>query len=124
MCTPKEVVEPKARPVSAFRRRENPNDTVSFIPTEEPEFLENHAASFQVQQVKPVLKHEYLLNRKEQELLNKQSYVDQKAKEVIQLPDDALINNFEVDFKEEKETPLAGGIKGIKALRVARDEIN
>ena len=40
------------------------------------------------------------------------------------MPDDSLINNFEVDFTEEKETPLVGGIKGIKALRVAMDEIN
>ena len=76
MRKPKEVLEPKARPVSAFRRKENPNDKVTFVPTEDPEFLQNHSASFQVQQVKPVVKPEYLLTRKEQEALNKQAYVD------------------------------------------------
>jgi len=29
-----------------------------------------------------------------------------------------MIRNFEVDFQEEEELELAGGIKGIKALRL------
>jgi hypothetical protein len=29
-----------------------------------------------------------------------------------------MIRNFEVDFQEEEELVLAGGIKGIKALRL------
>lgn len=44
--------------------------------------------------------------------------------EIIYLPDDTLIRNFEVDFKEEEELTYAGGIKGIRALRVQRDLIN
>jgi hypothetical protein len=38
--------------------------------------------------------------------------------EVIFLNDDIMIRNFEVDFQEEEELVLAGGIKGIKALRL------
>lgn len=56
--------------------------------------------------------------------MERRAFIDTKAKEVIQLPDQSQINNFEVDFKEEQSTPLVGGIKGIKALRVARDLIN
>ena len=29
-----------------------------------------------------------------------------------------MIKNFEVDFDEEEELALAGGIKGIRALRI------
>jgi hypothetical protein len=35
-----------------------------------------------------------------------------------------MIRNFEVDFEEEEELAYAGGIKGIRALRVQRDAIN
>jgi len=34
-----------------------------------------------------------------------------------------MIKNFEVDFQEEEELTYAGGIKGIRALRVQRDLI-
>ena len=34
------------------------------------------------------------------------------------------MKNFEVDFGEEEELTYAGGIKGIRALRVQRDLIN
>ena len=44
--------------------------------------------------------------------------------EVIHLADETLIHNFEVDFQEEEEVTYAGGIKGIRALRVQRDLIN
>jgi len=44
--------------------------------------------------------------------------------EIIYLADDTLIRNFEVDFKDEEELTYAGGIKGIRALRVQRDLIN
>lgn len=35
-----------------------------------------------------------------------------------------MIRNFEVDFEDEEELVLAGGIKGIKALRLQRELIN
>jgi hypothetical protein len=38
--------------------------------------------------------------------------------EVIFLNDETMIRNFEVDFAEEEELTYAGGIKGIKALRL------
>ena len=44
--------------------------------------------------------------------------------EVIKLQDEVMIRNFEVDFEEEEEIRYAGGIKGIKALRMQRDLIN
>ncbi len=34
-----------------------------------------------------------------------------------------MIQNFEVDFGPEEELEMAGGIRGIRALRVQRDAI-
>lgn len=50
--------------------------------------------------------------------LSQKSYIETVPNEVIFLNDDILIRNFEVDFQEEEELVLAGGIKGIKALRL------
>ena len=38
--------------------------------------------------------------------------------EVIHMADETVIRNFEVDFEEEQEVTYAGGIKGIRALRI------
>ena len=35
-----------------------------------------------------------------------------------------MIRNFEVDFEEEQELTWAGGVKGIRALRMQRNQIN
>ena len=53
-----------------------------------------------------------------QDELSQKSYIETVPNEVIFLNDDIMIRNFEVDFKEEEELVLAGGIKGIKALRL------
>jgi len=50
--------------------------------------------------------------------LSQKSYIETVPNEVIFLNDDTMIRNFEVDFQEEEELVLAGGIKGIKALRL------
>ena len=39
-------------------------------------------------------------------------------REVVTAVDGTLIQNFEVDFGPEEELMLAGGIRGIRALRV------
>lgn len=46
------------------------------------------------------------------------AHIDAIPNEVILLADQTVIRNFEVDFGEEEELVLAGGIKGIKALRM------
>lgn len=53
-----------------------------------------------------------------------ESYLESKPNESIQLSDATVVKNFEVDFDEEEEVAYAGGIKGIRALRVQRDLIN
>jgi hypothetical protein len=51
------------------------------------------------------------------------NYVESLPNEVIHMADNTMIKNFEVDFQEEEELTYAGGIKGIRALRVQRDLI-
>ena len=46
------------------------------------------------------------------------SHIESVPNEVIFLNDETMIRNFEVDFAEEEELTYAGGIKGIKALRL------
>ena len=50
-------------------------------------------------------------------------FVDTANKEIIHVEDGSLIQNFEVEFEEEEELVMAGGIKGLRALRVQRDLI-
>ena len=48
-----------------------------------------------------------------------------KPSEQTRANDGALIINYEVPIEEEEEkVALAGGIKGIRALRMQRDAIN
>ena len=51
-------------------------------------------------------------------------FLETKPNETIHLDDKSMIRNFEVDFEEEEELAYAGGIKGIRALRVQRDAVN
>ena len=51
-------------------------------------------------------------------------FLETKPNETIRLDDKSMIKNFEVDFEEEEEVTWAGGVKGIRALRVQRDQIN
>jgi hypothetical protein len=51
-------------------------------------------------------------------------FLETKPNETIRLDDKSMIRNFEVDFEEEEELAYAGGIKGIRALRVQRDAVN
>ena len=44
-------------------------------------------------------------------------------REVIQINEGFQIQNYEVDFGPEEELVMAGGIRGIRALRVQRDAI-
>ena len=52
-----------------------------------------------------------------------QELVDTANREVIHVEDGSLIQNYEVDFQEEEELVMAGGVKGLRALRVQRDLI-
>ena len=44
--------------------------------------------------------------------------MDVANREIIHVEDGSLIQNFEVDFPEEEELVMAGGVKGLRALRV------
>ena len=44
-------------------------------------------------------------------------------REVITTIEGTLIQNYEVDFGPEEELMMAGGIRGIRALRVQRGAI-
>lgn len=44
-----------------------------------------------------------------------------KPQEKIKATDGICIQNYEVDYQEEEEIVMAGGIRGIRALRVQRD---
>lgn len=44
-------------------------------------------------------------------------------REVFHTEEGTLIQNFEVDFGPEEELVMAGGIRGIRALRVQRAAI-
>ena len=50
-------------------------------------------------------------------------YTETAPREVITTEEGALIQNFEVDFGPQEELVMAGGLRGIKALRVQRDAI-
>jgi hypothetical protein len=56
-----------------------------------------------------------------QEELQSKSHIELMPNEVIFMNDETMIRNFEVDFAEEEELVYAGGIKGIKALRLQRE---
>ena len=45
-------------------------------------------------------------------------HTETAPREVIAIDEGALISNYEVDFGPEEELVMAGGIRGIRALRV------
>ena len=45
-------------------------------------------------------------------------HTETAPREVIVIDEGALIQNYEVDFGPEEELVMAGGIRGIRALRV------
>ena len=49
--------------------------------------------------------------------------IETANREVIHAEDGVLIQNYEVDFEDEEELVMAGGLKGLKALRLQRDLI-
>jgi hypothetical protein len=69
-----------------------------------------------------------VLSQKEQEQLDAseagKTYLESVPNELIQMPDELQIRNFEVDFTAEQEIRYASGVRGIKALRMQRDLIN
>ena len=48
----------------------------------------------------------------------KKEHTETAPREVITIEEGALIQNYEVDFGPEEELVMAGGIRGIRALRV------
>ena len=47
-----------------------------------------------------------------------QEIVETANREVIHVEDGTLIQNYEVDFTDEEELVMAGGLKGLRALKV------
>ena len=72
-------------------------------------------------------KKRILLSKKEQEKhdleMAQKDKLEKAPKEIITTEEGAMITNFEVEFGEEEEITFAGGIRGIRALRVQRDLI-
>ena len=58
----------------------------------------------------------------EQEQSNK-DVINDAPQEVVHTEEGALIQNFEVDFQEEQEVRMIGGIRGLKALKQQRVEL-
>ena len=50
-------------------------------------------------------------------------HTDALPREIIKTEEGSLIQNYEVDFGPEEELVMAGGIRGIRALRVQRSAI-
>ena len=73
-------------------------------------------------------KKKIMLSKQDQARLAKekeeQELVETANREIIHVEDGSLIQNYEVDFPEEEELVMAGGVKGLRALRVQRDLIN
>lgn len=89
-----------------------------FTPTNEPEFFESHENNYDVEQNK--VKKKILVPKSMQDRMQEQKpYLETKPNETIKMQDSSMmIKNFEVDFNEEEELTWAGGVKGIRALRV------
>ena len=50
-------------------------------------------------------------------------HTETAPREVFHTEEGAMIQNFEVDFGPEEELVMAGGIRGIRALRIQRSAI-
>ena len=50
--------------------------------------------------------------------------IETVPREITHTQDGGLIQNYEVDFEAEQELVMAGGIRGIRALRLQRNLIN
>ena len=75
------------------------------------------------------IKKKILLSKVDQEKADAQdaekTYIEAVANEVIKIKNDEMVvRNFEVEFADEEEIRYAGGIKGIKALRMQRELIH
>ena len=109
--------------MTPIRKQFNHNTWKSeYVSTDKPEVLIVSEGHDQVEQHKP--KQKIALNNKErteQELKeqNKNFLVD-APQEVVTTQEGTLIQNFEVDFVEEKEIRMIGGVKGLQALKQQR----
>jgi len=58
-----------------------------------------------------------------QEAEGAKEHTELAPREVLRTEEGNLISNYEVDFGPEEELMMAGGIRGIRALRVQRKAI-
>ena len=94
--------------------------------TDEAEFKVEATGAEQVEQIRA--KKKIMLSKQDRARLaaakEEQELIETANREVIHVEDGSLIQNFEVDFPEEEELVMAGGVKGLRALRVQRAQIN
>ena len=87
--------------------------------TNEPELLIVATGDEEVHQIKPTKK--IALNEKEKKAIQvaeeSKTFLKDAPQEVVKTGEGALIQNFEVDFVEEQEVRMIGGIRGLKALK-------
>lgn len=123
-------MEPLKRPASAYRKVFNTKTwSDDLVETNEPEFfVRTDATSLQPQQVRP--KKKVAISQRDKEALmamqkaeGEKEHTELAPREVIQTEEGSLIQNYEVDFGPEEEIMMAGGIRGIRALRVQRQAI-
>jgi hypothetical protein len=93
---------------------------------DEPEFVSRATGEESIEEIR--IKKKILLSKqdqqKEEEIDAERTYIESVPNEVIKMEGDCLIRNFEVEFVNEEEICYAGGVKGIKALRMQRDLIH
>lgn len=95
------------------------------MPSDQPQLLIVSDGTDAVQQLKP--KQKIALNAKEKKAIEEaeqtKHFLTDAPQEVVTTQEGALIQNFEVDFGEEKEVRMIGGVRGLKALKQQRDEL-
>lgn len=117
------------RPGSAYRKVFNPKTwNEDFVETNEPELFIRGDVNKQPEQIRPKKKvaigqRDVDAQKAEKVADDKKVYTEALPRECIQTNEGHLIQNFEVDFGPEEELVMAGGIRGIRALRVQRDAI-
>ena len=110
--------------MSAYRRNfDHRTWTNSYEPTEEPE-IKILSGNERVEFTNVKKKNLELLTKKErgqiEAALKTKDYMDTIPKEMIfcNEEDGSVIHNFEVEFEQEEELAMTGGLRGIKALRM------
>ena len=124
---PKNSTEVPTRPATAFRKVFNPRTfNEELVETTEAELYIEGDIQAQIESTEQVRPKKKVVINKRDEAMQKaldaeranKAHTETAPREVIAIDEGALIQNYEVDFGPEEELVMAGGIRGIRALRV------